>query len=395
MKKNIAILIPNLNGGGAEKVASNLSFLLNDKLTNKYVIVYDSSLNVYSHGGHLIDMGIPANKNPIVKLYNFFNRINKLKKIKKAYNIDITISLLPGSNLVNILSKNNDKIIVSIRSYISKNSSGFYGKIFNFLTKFLYNKSDIIVSVSKILKNDLVKNYNLDKNKIKVIYNPYNLEKIEKMSNEKLDSKFEKIFDKPTIINVGRLSRPKGQWHLIRAFKKAKKTIPNIQLIILGQGEMENYLKKTVKKLGVNDCVHFLGFKDNPFKYIANSSIFVLSSIYEGFPNVLAEAMACKTPIISSDCKSGPREILAPNTDLNKSVNKIEYAKYGILTPELDDVLYDFDEELTYEEEILSQAIIEVINNKTLKIKYSNSGYKRVNDFNYDKILSLWENIIY
>jgi len=394
MKKNIAILIPKLAGGGAERAASNLSLHLDNEKYNKYVIVYNSNDKDYSYEGQMIDLDAVAISNPFGKIYNFFKRIYKLKKVKKKYDIEATISFLSGPNLVNILSKENDKVIVSVRSFISKNLNGFYGNLHKFLIKKFYNKADKIISVSDVLKKDLKNEYGISEEKIKVIYNNYDIDSINKMSNETIETKYKDIFNKPTIINMGRLTEAKGQWHLIRAFSKVKEEVKDAQLVILGKGELENYLKKLTLDYGLEKDIHFLGFKNNPFKYIANSTLFVFPSLYEGFPNALAEAMVCKIPVVSSDCKSGPREILAPDIDCNKEIENIKYAKYGILTPIFDGFHYDGKDELSEKERQLANIIVRVIENKKFLKKYSKLSYERVNDFSTTNIIKEWENVL-
>lgn len=390
-KKNVAILIPKLVGGGAERVASNLSIHLDEEKYNKYVVVYDSSEMDYPYGGKLINLNSKAMPNFFGKIYNLFKRIYKLKKFKKKYDIDVTISLLSGPNLVNILSRENDKIIVSVRNFISKSSTGFYGNIYKRLIKLFYNKADKVIPVSKAIAEDLVDNYKIHKEKISVIYNSYDIEKITKMSKVKIEKKYKYIFNRPTMVNMGRLSNQKGQWHLIRAFKKVKKKIKKAQLVILGKGGLEEYLRELVNDCNLNDSVHFLGFQNNPFKYIKSSQIFIFPSLFEGFPNALSEAMACGVPVISSDCKSGPREILAPNTDFEIQCKDIEYANYGILIPVLDGNFYEAKDPLTYEEKKLAQVVIEILNNVNLSQKYSKLSFERINNFKIDRIIKDWE----
>ena len=390
-KKNIAILIPKLAGGGAERVASNLSIYLDEEKFNKYVIVYDSNEQTYDYGGKLIDLNAKAINNPIGKIYNLFKRVMKMRKFKKENNIDVTISLLSGPNLVNILSKKDDKVFVSVRNFISKSAKGFYGNIYKFSINNLYNKADKVISVSKAIADDLIKNYNIEKNKIKVIYNPYDINKIQKLSQEKINDEYKEIFEKPTIINMGRLSEQKGQWHLLRAFKKVETEIKDAQLVILGKGELEKYLKKLANDLELSERVHFLGFQNNPFKYIANSDLYVFPSLFEGFPNALVEAMACKISVLSADCKSGPREILAPDTNINKKINDIKYAKYGVLFPVLNNrKLFNLDR-MTKNEEKLSKIIRKFMEDKDLRRKYGELAYSRVEDFSFNNIIKLWE----
>jgi glycosyltransferase involved in cell wall biosynthesis len=392
--KNLAILIPKLSGGGAERAASKLSLYLDEKKYNKYIIVYNSDNNNYPYGGKLIDLNSKPIANSLGKIYKFFNRIRKVKRIKKEYNIDTTISLLASSNLVNILSKVDDQVIVSVRNYISRSLQGYYGEVYKFLIRQFYNRADRVVPVSNQIKYDLIENYGIKKDKIKVIYNSYNINNIKRLSKEKIENKYKNIFNKPTIINMGRLEKQKGQLNLIRAFKKSKEEIKNLQLVILGQGNLEKKLKNLISDLNLVDSVHLLGFQNNPFKYISKSDLFVFPSLFEGFPNALLEAMACSVPVISSDCKSGPKEILTMNPDLNNTTKNTKYTDFGVLVPVCENSFDNTDEPLSREEQILSDTILEVIKNESKIKKYSELSYKRVNDFTIEKVIDSWNEII-
>ena len=393
-KKNLAIIVPTLNGGGAERVSANLSIYLSEQKYKKYVILYDAEKIEYPYRGDLIDLNVKAINNPLGKIFNLIRRIYKLKRIKKKLHIQVSISFLEAANIVNIFSKTEDKIIVSIRNFMSKSSKGFYGKLYNYLIKKFYNRADIFVVVSKGVREDLIKNYGIKENKIKIIYNLYDLEKIQNLAKEEIEDKYKRIFNNPVIINVGRLAKQKGQWHLIRAFKKVKEEITNMKLIILGKGELEDYLKELACEMDLEKDVYFLGFQKNPFKFISKSKIYVFPSLYEGFPNALVEAMACGIPVISSDCKSGPREILAPETDLKIETKTIEYAKYGVLIPVCDDNYYDIRSPLTAKEKILAKSIIDLYSSKELLGSYTHKAKERVKDFDKDKIILEYENIL-
>lgn len=394
-KINVAILINRMTGAGPARVASKLSLYLPDEHYNKVIIIYDAENSTYQINGKVINLNTKPSRNPIVRITNTIKRIFVLRRIKVKHKIDVTISLLPNPNLVNILSRKKDKVVISERSFMSKELNGFHGKIYSKIFKFLYNKSDLLIAVSKVVKQDLINQFGIEKNKIKVIYNFYDVENITSLSQEKIDNDELKIFENPTIITVGRLAQQKGQWHLVRAFKKIKKEIPNVQLCILGQGDLQDYLMNLAKDLGVEQDVHFLGFQENPFKYISKSDIYVFPSLYEGFPNALSEAMACGIPVISSDCKSGPREILSPSLDITEPMIKdIMYADYGLMVPTCDGEKYNAYQGLTNEEYLLAEAIVKLFRDEDSLKNYSVLSKERIKDFHKDRIIKEWETII-
>ena len=136
--------------------------------------------------------------------------------------------------------------------------------------------------------------------------------------------------------------------------------------------------------------MHIIGYKSNPYKYLKNAEIFILNSRHEGMSNALLEAMACDLPIISTDCKAGTREILAPNTNLNKTTNEIEKAKYGILVP----IPKKEENEITKQERILAEAINKMINEDDLNKYYKNQSKKRIQDFAKEPIIEKWIKLI-
>jgi len=402
-KKNIVLYIVGLTGGGAERVVSNLSLNMPENINTTIVILNPKEDNVsYDYKGDLLDLQPPNHLKNILKWkMNYIYSIYKLSKIKKDRNIDATISFIDGSNLKNIyselISNYKTRVIISVRNYPSKREK----KIRKGLTNIFYHRADLVVTVSKDIKQYLLDNFEIEENRIKVIYNPCDIKKIKNLSKEKITKQKHRLIfkdDSPVIINIAsfKSTGQKGQWHLIRAFKKIQQKYPGSKLVFLGKGDLEDYAKKITKKLYLNDNIFFLGFQDNPFKFLAKSDIFVLPSLFEGLPNTMLEAMACGLPIISSDCPSGPREILAPGTDFRKKLEgKIEYAEYGILTPVCDGNYYSANDPLTKEEKMIANAVIRLLNNKEIREHYQNQSKKRIADFSPEKIIEQWLDVIY
>lgn len=391
MKKNVAFIIPSLKNGGAERVLSTISMNLDENI-NQYIFTWNGKEPDYDFNGKIVEIDVQNSTSLIKNIGVLIKRVREVKKYKKIYKIDTCISHLEGPNIVNILSKYKEKTIVTVHSFQSKERKGFYGFIFKTLIKLFYNKADKVVTVSKAIKEDLFRNFGIDKSNMEVIYNPFDCNQIKKLSEELLEEEYKELFENEVIIHVGRLTEAKGQWHLIKSFYKLKESKPNLKLVILGKGELERELKELVQKLKLENDVFFLGFQKNPFKFISKSSIFALTSLYEGFPMCLAESMICGTPIVSVDCKSGPREMLDISNITNN--NDIKFVDYGVLVKSFSDQQLVFDEKINDEEDVFARAINMLLDNKEYYVKYSLLGNKRAYDFDLKNIIKRWNNLI-
>ncbi len=239
------------------------------------------------------------------------------------------------------------------------------------LLKLFISRTDYFICQSKYGILDFKKNFNPgEKTRIKLIYNGINIKKAKRLSTKKISKTDQILFDKDLIkiISVGRFSHQKDFFTLIRAFKLVNNKLPKTRLFLIGDGELRLEIQMFIKKMELKNSVFLLGWKKNVFPYLSQSNLFVFSSKYEGFPFSLIEAMTQKLPIISTDTKFGPREIL-------------DNERFGILVS-----VGDYQQ--------MANKIIELIENRSLLYKYSNLSYQRVNYFSESKMMNNYRNFL-
>jgi len=410
--KNVLLVVNQLHGGGAQKVMSSLSIELCNHYNLTLVIYNDIEKIVFPYKGDLIRIELPFAKhtatNPFyARFIRFILLIRKLRRLKRQRNIDISISFMEASNIVNVLSRRNDKLILSVRSYLTLEFKDHKRmNILKNVIKVLYNRADYIVVPSDLIQLDLVNNFNVKGNRVSLIYNFIDKDKINELKDDSVEQELENT-DRtfPVLINVGRLTYPKGQWFLIPLLKKVKQTIPNAKLVILGEGLLKEKLMSLAHDAELkifdgcgknnpgsisNSDIILLGYKANIFPYLSRSNLFIFSSLYEGFPNVIIEAMVCRLPILSTDCFSGPRDILAPGTEGPLEANTMELAKYGILLP----VITDADPDLENKLNIWTGATIRILSEQALSAHYAQQSAIRSADYEKGGIMKQWINLI-
>jgi glycosyltransferase involved in cell wall biosynthesis len=172
-----------------------------------------------------------------------------------------------------------------------------------------YRSVDTIVAVSQGVADDIARTTALPAARIRVICNPVVTPKMLGLAQERLAHPWLQPDSPPVILAAGRFTKQKDFSTLIRAFQRVRQSQP-CRLIILGKGQLQSDLESLASELGIREEVHFPGFVANPYAYMARAALFVLSSAWEGSPNVLTEALALGTPVVATDCPSGPREIL-------------------------------------------------------------------------------------
>ncbi|EGA90830.1 glycosyl transferase GT4 family protein [Planococcus donghaensis MPA1U2] len=382
MKKKLVLLNTGLNYGGMERVVFIAQKLLEKNFEVILVTLYANNPD-YKLSSEYIDLKCPPLKGKIPKILNVFKRTIAVKKMKKMIKPDIVMSFGTAANFSNVASKNKEKVIVGIRSYDWL--TNFFANYS--IDKWTYNKADKVVSVSKLIKKDADKIFCLKNQKSEYLYNPYDINLIIKKADEPIKD-FEMKKNGKNIISVGRLANQKGFNHLIKSFSLILKDFPNSNLVIIGKGEKEDLLKKLIRELGIESHVTLLGGKDNPYKYMKEADLYVLSSVSEGFPNAMVEAMAVGLPILAVDCKSGPREILSISglhENNPKNENSIEKCDYGLIAPEVSGNLNYSADVIGDSERILAEGMKLFLGNASLREYYSSKSIERAKEFTYEK----------
>ena len=313
-QRHIALFLPALNSGGAESSFITLG-------------------NYWADQGHRIDMlvvkdkgvyrdRLSANLN-LVELggQGMLRALSPLLGYMRRHKPDWIIAALPGPNLIAIFAGLLARIVMTSRPGIAisqhhpfsekaRKTAKLRSHIRHLLARYLYSLADRIIAVSYGVADDLASQTRLERERITVIHNPFDIAAIRQKADEAPNHDWLKRHDMPVFVAAGRLEAPKDFPTLIHALAACD----NCRLIILGEGPDRDGLQQLARDLGITDRIDFTGFVANPYSFFAHADCFVLSSLYEGFGNVIVEALATGTPVIATDCPFGPREILADGT---------------------------------------------------------------------------------
>lgn len=366
MKKKLLVYSSYLGSGGAEKHTVRIL----NKFPESNIDILIVSANKYGEYENELNPNIVIQKIGSSILYNISSTLGRvstifdLKKLIKKYKPDVILSIQDLQNVI-ILKifkrlKYKPKLILVVQNSVKDAYKSKWNPIHKLVLnsiKYEYQNADKIIALSEGVKEGLIELNPLLADKVELIYNAGldddMVKKLNKMPRQEISKT-------PILISCGRLTPQKGYVYMFEALKLLKEENIPFHYNILGRGELEKELKELAVKLELENHVSFLGFQSNPYEYMSAADIFVLPSIYEGFGNVIVEALACKLPVISTRCPHGPEEIL-------------QNGEYGIL------VEYKNPEEL-------ASAIKRMINKPELRDSFIEKGFERANAFHANKI---------
>jgi glycosyltransferase involved in cell wall biosynthesis len=326
----VIILLPSLAGGGAERTVMNI---LKAYDRNKFTIKVLLISNEGEYSSSFCKDDIVYNQSDFFAS-NFFRQLyffvcktipfhfRSLRSEKPDVVMTVTESMNYYGYFLNILGALKCTWIIRSGNNIfaEARSKGFFiGRFLKLLLRKTYRRANHIITLSNGAKKSIQDKFKIHDKNITTIYNPIDLEKIDLMSS----STNAVALDKPFFIGIGRLAKQKRFDIMIKAFHESDVHNKGYQLIILGEGPERASLQKQVNNYSLDQHVKFMGFQDNPYVYLRHAKCFLLSSEWEGFAHVIAEALACDTEVISIDCKFGPSEILS-NGKYGKIINADE-----------------------------------------------------------------------
>jgi glycosyltransferase involved in cell wall biosynthesis len=311
--KRIALFLGTLGGGGAERVMATLA-----NAFRKQDFAVDVVL-VERVGSYLADLD-PGVRVVDLRSNRAFFALWGLVKYLRAAKPDAMLATQGHINIVavwaRLIARVPTRLVVREAITISVHVSNAQGvtkmkaKVIACMLRWFYLLSDCVVAPSEGVADDLVLAFSIPRNRVVVIANPLPPRLFQwQFVAPPAHPWFAPGEDIPIVLGVGRLTAQKDFPTLIRAFAKAASVRPT-RLMILGEGEDRGALTRLIDSLGLEDRVAMPGFVGNPFSYMRQAAVYVLSSRFEGLPNALLEAMAVATPVIATDCSSGPREIL-------------------------------------------------------------------------------------
>jgi glycosyltransferase involved in cell wall biosynthesis len=317
----------------------------------------------------------------------------RLKQLKP----DLLISFMERANIINLAQKTIPRKIISIRTHYSMMIAA-KSPLKRTLVARAYQRllpaADKIIFNSVESKCDFERVHMLDSRKTQVAHNFCDGKQMHALAQDRLPAHLQMPDQGPLVVSCGRLSRQKGHWHLLRAFRTVGETHPKARLVICGKGPLKAELTHLCRNLQIEEKVIWTGFLPNPLPLMARADLLVLPSLWEGFPNVLLEAMALGTPVVAADCISGPRELLVPDSDPGLKTGRLERTPFGVLVPPMDGRYRWRETGLSDAEETLTRAISLMLQDDAYRLACAAAALERSRAFSPQTALGQWREAI-
>ncbi len=404
----IGILINCLEVGGAERMALRLLDLLDSQGHDVLLFTTDGTRAMPLHtdarrAAELEDCLVQLSQLSVEaptwrKVLATPRQLLRLRHHLRAFDIQTLVSFEDRANIVSMTVPARIRRILSIRHPMV--SVLFFKTplkrwLIDAAFRLFLRGVDIVTFNSTESMTEFRDHFGVPSARLAVIPNFCDHEELkEEAGQHVVPAEYAEVFHHPTAVACGRFKPVKGFEQLIRAFSRVHEQLPDARLVILGDGPLMPALRDLAHRLDLGNRVVLPGFTNHPPAWLSRADVFVLSSLSEGFPNVLLESLALGTPAIAADCVSGPREILAPATDVTQKAAEVELAEFGILTPSLPHVVPTADTPLNEAESALVEGLLRILRDDTLRSRYAELGHRRSLDFGVDKIRERWLNLL-
>lgn len=399
-KRKLMLISPMLHQGGFERVCVTTARLL-EPYFDVTIVIFDSANIAYDvEGLSIIDIQMGVRKGKLQKILNIIRRSRKVRELKMEMQPEIAYSFGPTANMVNAFSKTGkEKVWLGLRNYTDVEEET--------KMRLLVKKADLIVCCSRDIEKSVKIKYKF--NNTAVLYNLYDADTIRKEAAasdlplpfaeelKEAGSLQQEPGQLRYLVSMGRDDPMKGFWHMIKAFKLVHDQIPEARLILMGAGTFQKY-KTLAEQLKITDAIYFAGMRRDPYALLKYGEVYLLTSANEGFPNALVEAMTLSMAPVSTNCLTGPAEILVRNGDtasLNDQFTEkqkeketpVIYGDYGIVVPEMQKEENLDPADITEEERNLADTVIRLLQDEKLLQSYRQTAARRAGDFTYEKYL--------
>lgn len=377
MKKRIMLIVPMLDQGGLERVCALTAQLLKTSY-DVHLVVFNTEGMIYDVSGvHLIDLQLGAVPGKAGKITRLFQRAWRLSRLQKKYRIEVSYSFGRTANLANALSMGAVYKLAACHSF-GEIKNGRYMKL-------MKRRIDKLLCCSKEMAAEVRQLYDINS---AAVWNPCDIEGILCQSRKPLMQHAEFFEENTTAIAaMGRADDVKGYWHLLKIFRCICEKHENVRLVILGAGDFSEY-QELAQRMGIASKVLFAGMQKNPFAYLSRCRLYVMTSLSEGLPNALVEALTVGLPIVSTACKSGPAEILSESWEQLTIGEHFAESDYGLLTSPLrKEKNMEFSLQggkeihLEQEEQAFADAVLYLLENPNVYDRYKKKSQERAQAF--------------
>jgi len=303
-------VLPSLAGGGAERAVATLLTHLDRASVQPHLALFRAEgpfLAAVANQVPLTDLSASHRLDPRLMI----NLAQTLRRLKPAVTVAVLRYCSLLTTLAYLLAGRPGRLVINEQNHPSQEMALYGGAWFKRpVMRWAYQRADRVVAISKGIRTDLIDNFGITAGRVTIISNPVADAAVRRLGQGEAHHPW-LAGPHPVLVSVGRLHPQKGFDLLLQALARLQAVEPEARLIIVGEGPQRTFLEQEIQRLGLAERVALVGFQDNPYRYMAHATLFVLPSRYEGFGIVLAEALTLGVPVVATDCPGGVAEVLA------------------------------------------------------------------------------------